>query len=77
MKAYKAIVRAFAFLIDSVLIYITTSLIVTFFNPYAHNSQNQSIFPVVYIMTLIAYISVCEFTLKTTLGNKLLNPKNK
>ncbi|OGM78973.1 hypothetical protein A2382_03600 [Candidatus Woesebacteria bacterium RIFOXYB1_FULL_38_16] len=76
MKNTKALLKAIAFLIDNFLIYLVSSLISTFINPYASSSENQFNSMLIYIITLLVYITFVEFKFNTTLGKKILKINN-
>jgi len=76
MKNTKAPLKALAFLIDNFLIYLVSGLISTFINPYASSSENQFNSMLIYIITLLVYITFVEFKFNTTLGNKILKINN-
>ena len=76
MKNTKALLKAIAFLIDNFLIYLVSSLISTFINPYASSSENQFNSMLIYIITLLVYITFLEFKFNTTLGKKILKINN-
>jgi len=76
MKNTKAPLKALAFLIDNFLIYLVSGLISTFINPYASSSENQFNSMLIYIITLLVYITFVEFKFNTTLGKKILRVNN-
>ncbi|MDP4009374.1 MAG: RDD family protein [Candidatus Shapirobacteria bacterium] len=76
MKNTKAPLKALAFLIDNFLIYLVSGLISTFINPYASSSENQFNSMLIYIITLLVYITFVEFKFNTTLGKKILKVNN-
>jgi len=76
MKNTKAPLKALAFLIDNFLIYLVSGLISTFINPYASSSENQFNSMLIYIITLLVYITFVEFKFNTTLGKKILKINN-
>jgi len=76
MKNTKALLKAIAFLIDNFLIYLVSGLISTFINPYASSSENQFNSMLIYIITLLVYITFVEFKFNTTLGKKILKVNN-
>lgn len=71
----RALLKALAFSIDNFLIYLISSLISTFVNPYASSSENQINFMVIYIVTLFVYITFVEYKFNTTIGKKILKIK--
>lgn len=76
MKGSIAIRKAFAFLIDNLVIYIVASVLATFLNPYAHSSQNRLNFAIIYVVTLIVYTASFEAKYKKTFGRKILRANN-
>ena len=76
MKNTKALLKAIAFFIDNFLIYLVSGLISTFINPYASSSENQFNSMLIYIITLLVYITFVEFKFNTTLGKKILKINN-
>ncbi|PIP61644.1 hypothetical protein COW99_03315 [Candidatus Roizmanbacteria bacterium CG22_combo_CG10-13_8_21_14_all_38_20] len=76
MKNTKALLKAIAFLIDNFLIYLVSGLISTFINPYASSSENQFNSVLIYIITLLVYITFVEFKFNTTIGKKILKINN-
>jgi len=76
MKNTKALLKAIAFLIDNFLIYLFSGMISTFINPYASSSENQFNSMLIYIITLLVYITFVEFKFNTTLGKKILKINN-
>jgi len=76
MKNTKALLKAIAFLIDNFLIYLVSGLISTFINPYASSLENQFNSMLIYIITLLVYITFVEFKFNTTLGKKILKINN-
>jgi len=72
MKNTKALLKAIAFLIDNFLIYLFSGMISTFINPYASSSENQFNSMLIYIITILVYITFVEFKFNTTLGKKIL-----
>lgn len=68
-----ALSRAIAFLIDNVLIYLVANLISTVLNPYASSAQNHTYALILYIATLLVYITVAEYAFDTTPEKKLMN----
>lgn len=71
----RASLKALAFLIDNFLIYLVSSLISTFVNPYASSSENRLNSVIIYIITLFVYITFVEYKFNTTIGKKLLKIK--
>jgi uncharacterized RDD family membrane protein YckC len=72
VKNTEALLKALAFLIDNFLIYLISGLISTFINPYASSSENRFNSMLIYIATLLFYITFVEFKFNTTLGKKIL-----